>query len=144
MAEEKKITIIEKAAYLKGLADGLALDKNTTEGKLIGALIDLVGDLANAQNETDDDLQYLNDYIEEIDEDLGALEKDVYDIDDDDCCCCDDDDCDCCDDDEEYEVTCPSCGEKIVFDGSISDDDLVCPNCKEKILCDCDDKKDNK
>ena len=85
------MTLIEKAAYLKGLADGLKLDKETAEGKLIGALIDIVGDLANAQADTDEDLQYLNDYIEEIDEDLGSLEEEIYDLEDDDC------DCDCCD-----------------------------------------------
>lgn len=143
------MTIIEKAAYLKGLAEGLNLDKDTVEGKLIGALIDIVGDLAKAQSETDEDLEYLNDYIEEIDEDLGALEEDVYDIDEDDCdcdCCCGDDDCDCdccCDGDMEFEVTCPSCGETIVFDGLTDpEEDMVCPNCKEKILYDIDEDEE--
>ena len=112
------MTIIEKAAYLKGLAEGLNLGKDTAEAKLIGALIDIVGDLAKAQSETDEDLEYLNDYIEELDEDLGSLEEEVYDLDDDECCCCDDDDCDCCDCcDDEFEITCPACGETIVFDG---------------------------
>lgn len=131
------MTLIEKAAYLKGLAEGLDYDKTTAEGKLIGALIDIVGDLSAAQNETDDDLEYLNDYVEELDEDLGALEEEVYDIDEDDGCDC----CDCCDDDG-FEVTCPSCGETIVFDDIVDEDDLVCPNCKEKIIYDEEEKSD--
>ena len=128
------MTIIEKAAYLKGLAEGLNLNKDTAEAKLIGALIDIVGDLAKAQSETDEDLEYLNDYIEEIDEDLGSLEEEVYDLDDDECCCCDDDDCDCCCDDEcdcedFMEAMCPHCSETICFDNELDPADLICPAC---------------
>ncbi len=127
------MTLTEKAAYLKGLAEGLKLDKESAEGKLIGALIDIVGDLANAQTDTDEDLQYLNDYIEEIDEDLGTLEEEIYDLDDDDCDCCDC--CDCCDDEDDgYEITCPSCGEIIVPLDITDDEDLVCPHCHEKLI----------
>ncbi len=127
------MTLTEKAAYLKGLAEGLNLSKETAEGKLIGALIDIVGDLAAAQADTDEDLQYLNDYIEEIDEDLGSLEEEIYDLEDDDCDCCDC--CDCCDDDEDdgFEITCPSCGE-IIVPLDIDEEDLVCPHCHEKLI----------
>lgn len=139
------MTLIEKAAYLKGLAEGLGLDKTTAEGKLIDALIDIVGDIAKAQTETDEDLEYLNDYIEELDEDLGSLEEEVYDIDDCDCCDCDDCDddcdcCDCCDCEDGFEVTCPSCGETIVFEDIDIAEDMVCPNCNEKILCEVEDE----
>ena len=34
--------ISEKVAYLKGLAEGLALDTETKEGKLIAAIIDVL------------------------------------------------------------------------------------------------------
>ncbi len=133
------MTLNEKAAYLKGLAEGLNLSKETAEGKLIGALIDIVGDLASAQSDTDEDLQYLNDYIEEIDEDLGALEEEIYDLEDDDCDCCDC--CDCCDDDEDdgFEITCPSCGE-IIVPLDIDDEDLVCPHCHEKLIYEFEDE----
>ncbi len=139
------MTLSEKAAYIKGLAEGLDLDKSTAEGKLIGALIDIVGDIAAAQAETDEDLEYLNDYIEEIDEDLGALEEEIYDCYDDECDCddcdCDCDDCDC-DCDDSFEITCPSCGETIVFDGEIDPEDLSCPACGEKLVCDCEEDED--
>ena len=140
------MTLTEKAAYIKGLAEGLNLDKESAEGKLIGALIDIVADIAAAQSETDEDLEYLNDYIEEIDEDLGAVEEELY-FDE------DYDDYDDLNDDEDYdgedceyyEMECPSCGEVICFDDSLVMDEITCPACGEKItdieICDgnCDE-----
>ena len=38
--------IIEKVAYLKGLAEGMELDTEKKEGKLIAAIIDLLDDIA--------------------------------------------------------------------------------------------------
>ena len=130
------MTLSEKAAYIQGLAEGLSLDESTKEGKLLAALIDLVGEMADAIGEIDEDLDTLNDYIEEIDEDLGDVEEYLY---DDDCDC--DCDCDCCDedcdiDDEDFfEVECPACGEVICFDGSIDPEELACPACGEKFEC---------
>ena len=43
----------EKASYLKGLADGLDLDKSTKEGKLIAALLDAVDMMAEKIDELD-------------------------------------------------------------------------------------------
>ncbi len=131
------MTLSEKAAYIQGLADGLELDESTKEGKLIAALIDLVGEMTDAIGEIDEDLDTLNDYIEEIDEDLGTVEEYLYD----DCDC--DCDCDCCDCDEDcdfededyFEIECPACGETICFDGSIDPEELACPACGEKIEC---------
>lgn len=141
------MTINEKAVYLKGLADGLDYDKTTAEGKLIAALVDLVGDMAKAIGEIDEDLEYLNDYIEEIDEDLGNVEEEIYgDLCDCDCDCddcdCDDCDCDCCDCDDCYEFECPKCGETICFDCDAEPDDMICPACGEKLatlLEECDE-----
>ena len=144
------MTLSEKAAYIQGLADGVELDETTKEGKLIAALLDIVGEMADAIADLEETTDTLNDYIEEIDEDLGALEEFVYDESDCDCdCYCDDDwddyecdgDCDDCDDicalaDEDYfEVECPSCGETICFDGSIDPEELACPACGEKFEC---------
>lgn len=118
----------EKSAYLKGLAEGMNLDESSSEVKLINAVIDLLGDVTDAIDEIDSDLETLNDYAEELDEDLGAVEELIYG--DCDCNCCDDDcDCDCdCDEDLFCEI-CPKCGEQICFDETVNPDDLVCPNC---------------
>ena len=139
------MTINEKAAYIKGLAEGVELDAATKEGKLIAALIDLVSDMADAIEELEEDVDTALDYCEELDEDLGAVEEMLLD-DDCDCDCCDDDfecdgDCDCCDEDCElcdedyFEVECPACGETICFDGSIDPEELACPACGEKFEC---------
>jgi len=134
------MTINEKAIYLKGLADGLSFDKESAEGKLIAALIDLCSDMAKKLDEVDEDIEYLNDYIEEIDEDLGEVEEYLYDDDCDcDCCDCDDDcdcddcDCDCCDEDCCCEIECPACGDTICFSCDADPEDLVCPACGEKL-----------
>ena len=65
----------EKAAYLKGLADGLDFDKTTAEGKLIAAMLELLGEMTEAIEEIDENIDYLADYIEEVDKDLGELEE---------------------------------------------------------------------
>ena len=137
------MTLTEKAAYIKGLADGLDYNKETAEGKLIAALIDMVDEMAKELAVLDETVNELNDYIEEIDEDLGEVEEYLYDEDEDECdydcdnCDCDCDDCDCdCDGDEEFfEVECPSCGRTICFDESVDPEELICPACNEKFAC---------
>ena len=142
----------EKAAYLKGLAEGLDFDKATKEGKLIAALIDLAGELCEAVEVLDADLDEiveevveLREYIEEIDDDLNDVEEfldeevdlddwDDEDEDEDEDCC--DGDCDCCSGcDDFFEIVCPSCGETICFDESVDPEDLTCPACNEKCAC---------
>ena len=86
------MTISEKSAYLKGLADGLKLDRETAEGRLIGELIDLVSEIATTVETIDGETEHLSDYVDELDQDLGELEEYVF---SDDC------DLDCCDDDDD-------------------------------------------
>lgn len=139
------MNLTEKAAYIKGLADGLDYNKNSAEGKLIAALIDMVDEMAKSINVLDETVEELNDYIEEIDEDLGDVEEYLMEDDECDCdCCdcdcddCDDCDCDCCDCDDDgdyFEIECPSCGEVVCFDESIDPEDLICPACHEKFAC---------
>ncbi len=135
------MNISEKVAYIKGLAEGLNCDD-----KIVNAILDVLGDMADAIGGIKEDQEYLENYIEEIDEDLGALEEDFYEIDEDDCDCCDccddddDDDCDCCDcDDEEVvEVSCPACNNPIYLDLETEPDHVVCPNCGAEFTCVCD------
>lgn len=132
------MTLTEKAAYLKGLAEGLALDKATPEGKLLLALVDLCADLADECARIDEDVEYVSDYCEELDEDLGAVEELlVEDLDDEDF---DDEDDDYDFDDEEfYEMECPHCGETIEFDATIDPENLICPVCKKQISLELED-----
>ena len=135
------MTLNEKAAYIKGLAEGLEIENGSKEGKVIAALLDLVSDMAATISDMEEDIDYLNDYIEEIDEDLGEAEECLIDCgcydDDDDCDgFCDECDCDCeLDDEEFFEIECPSCGETVCFDESIDPEELICPACGEKFEC---------
>ena len=124
------MTTTEKVAYLKGLADGLNIDKASAEGKLFSAIIDVLDDLALSMED-------LTDQIDAVDEDLGDLEEYVYE-DDDDFCSGDCEGCDGCDgfgefeEDSLYEIECPACHEIIYFDEELFDDDddsIECPNC---------------
>ena len=121
--------IIEKVAYLKGLAEGMELDTEKKEGKLIAAIIDLLDDNAL-------ELEDLKDYADELGDGLDAVSDDLEDVEDvifgededEDDAFEDEDDEDC------YATTCPTCEETIYFDESILEDgEVICPNCGEKL-----------
>ena len=40
------MTVTEKVAYFKGLSEGMAIDENSKEGKLINAITEVLADLA--------------------------------------------------------------------------------------------------
>ena len=131
----------ESLGYLKGLIDGLDLDANKKETKVIQAIVDVLENLATDVDDMTEGLELVGEQIDAVDEDLADLEEFVYD--DDDC------DCDCCDDEcEEYEVECPNCGETITVDeDTVMQGKFECPNCGEVLEfeveydddCDCDD-----
>ena len=131
------MTVSEKVAYIKGLTDGLKLDEDKDEVKVIKALIDVVDELTQELTALEEDFDELCEQVDEVDEDLGAVEEYVY---DDEC----DDDCDCgCE--EELAVECPECGETIYIDEEIAEEGkMTCPCCGTDLEfdfddCDCDD-----
>ncbi|SHJ49241.1 CD1247 N-terminal domain-containing protein [Paramaledivibacter caminithermalis] len=126
----------ERVSYLKGLAEGMELDTNTKEGKLLKNIIDVLEDFADSIDELDDGLAEVNDYVEAIDEDLTDIEDDFYDE----------------FDDEEFidfdEIKCPVCGEIIYLDEDLLDENdegeikIDCPECNETIHITNDDECD--
>ena len=138
--------ICEKIAYIKGLAEGLGVDTDTKEGKVLNAIIDLLEDITEEICEIEDGCDELMEQIDAVDEDLANLEDIIYEDDDCDCDCdCDDDcDCDCCDD-EIYEIECPACNDVIYLDADmLAEEGMVCPNCGTDLEfdfdldCECD------
>jgi hypothetical protein len=114
--EEFKMNITEKTAYLKGLLAGLNIDESKPEGKLLSAIVETLDEMANEIADLGDVAEYLEDYIDEVDHDLGDLETEYYDC-----------DCDCdCDDDDDY-CFCDDCDEE---------------DCTDCILCDEDDEEE--
>ncbi len=127
------MTTSEKVAYLKGLADGLVIDTETKEGKLIKAIIDVLEEMAYELSDVQDDLSDLTEQVELIDEDLDTLEEDYYDLVDE-----DEDECGCgcgCDDEDDgplYEVTCANCNDTVYLDEDMLDlGSINCPGCGE-------------
>ena len=138
------MTISEKAAYLKGLMDGLDLDKEKAEGKMIAAIVELLGDVTKRVTDIEETTIAISDELDEIEEDLDAIEDYILDEEDE----YDDedwDDEDEWDEDEEYEegfdfgdeettiyeVKC-ICGEIIDFDEeTLEQGSMKCPNCGE-------------
>ena len=127
--------ISEKVAYLKGLAEGLALDTETKEGKLIAAIIDVLDEMSIRFEDIDDNLVDLEDGLDAVSDDLSDVEETLYFALDDD----EDED----EDDEEEEcfvTTCPECEEEVYFDESVLEDgEVVCPNCGAKLEFDLSD-----
>lgn len=134
------MTISEKVAYLKGLADGLELDKESSkEGKLLGKIIDILEDLGFAVEDLEVEVEAIADEMDTMAEDLSDVESLVFDEwEDEDCedcgsCCC----ASALDDDDFFEIACPSCGEDIVIDESVLDiGEVTCPNCGDKFSLD--------
>ncbi len=124
------MTITEKVAYLKGLAEGLKINDDKPEGKLLLAMIDVLEDMGLTVDDLDNEIAEVVEIVDEIDQDLGDLEGDFYGDDDEDDFC---DGCDCCEDDEDlYEVECPTCGDTIcINEEMLEEGEMDCPNCGE-------------
>lgn len=58
------MTVTEKVSYLKGLAEGLGIDENEKNGKVIKAIIDVLDDLAFTVADLEDGFDEL---IEQVD-----------------------------------------------------------------------------
>ena len=133
--------ICEKIAYIKGLAEGLGLDTETKEGKILSAIIDLLGDITEEICDIEDACDDMSEQIDAVDEDLSTVEDIIYGDDEDDDCDCDCD-CDCGCEDELYEIECPACQDVIYLDEEmIEEGGIQCPNCQTPLEfdfdCDC-------
>lgn len=143
------MTISEKSAYLKGLMAGMKLDTDSDEGKMIAAIVDLLRDVTKRVTDIEETTIAISDELDEIEEDLDAIEDFIMDEcdEDEDFDDFDDEDWDEEDEDEDleegfdfgdedstiYEVEC-ACGEVICFDeDTLEQGSIVCPNCGETL-----------
>ena len=140
------MTISEKSAYLKGLMDGLKLNTEADEGKMIAAIVDMLGDLARKVTDIEETTIAISDELDEIEEDLDAIEDFIMDSDDEEWDDEEEDEEWAEDEDEEYgeegfdfgdedsiiyEVKCV-CGNVINFDeDTLEEGSIVCDNCGE-------------
>ena len=127
--------IIEKVAYLKGLAEGLDLDtQKSKEGKLISVMIGILEEIGLSIEDLEENTQALGEEIDVLSDDLSDVEDVVFDEDEDE----DEDDEDY--DDDWFEVECPTCEEPLVIDDkALADGMIQCPNCHDKFALDLSD-----
>ena len=59
--------ICEKIAYIKGLAVGLGLDEATKEGKILTAIIDLLGDITEEICDIEDGCDGIAEQLDAVD-----------------------------------------------------------------------------
>ncbi|MEE3427689.1 MAG: hypothetical protein VZQ55_01765 [Ruminococcus sp.] len=115
MSVKDNMSISERAAYLKGLSEGLDLDTSKPEGKLIEAMLDLIYDMSDEITFIEEDVQFLteqNDELFDIIDEIGYEDYEDY------------------DDESDYEVKCPDCGAEIVVDeDTLIEGEMNCPNC---------------
>ena len=150
------MSLKEKAAYLKGLSEGLGLDTESREGKLLSVVIDMLSDMAVEIEDLNENALDIGEELDAISSDLADVEEFLFDNDDDDDDDFDDfldfdddddddfdddedddDDCDCeyCDKNSfSYEVDCPSCGEKIeLTESDLMNATVKCSSCGEEL-----------
>ncbi len=123
------MTVTEKAAYLKGLAQGIDLDADKPETKLINAMIDVIDEMALSIADLEDAMDTVVEQLDAVDEDLAEVEDYIFE---------DEDDYEGGEGDY-FEVVCPACGETICLDESVLDEDSIeCPACGETLEFDFD------
>lgn len=134
------MTVTEKVAYLKGLMEGLSIDTEKPEGKILKAMADILDDLSVSVSDLEEDMDDIKEYVDELDDDLTEVEDIVYDDAE------EDDDSDFEDEDDEdeggdfVEVECPYCGETVYFDPEdVDPENIVCPSCNQGFSCICDE-----
>ncbi len=145
----------KKVGFLKGLMEGMNLETDGANGKLMAGIVDLLGDLSDRVEAIDELLDDLNDYVESIDEDLSELEGADDELDDyfgdDDATDFDDED-----DDELFPAgedklhllrpaeppaeepshvagLCPKCSRMFFTVQSDGDVEYICPHCGERV-----------
>ena len=147
------MTLSEKSAYLKGLMEGMKLSTETDEGKMIAAIVELLGDVTKTLGDVQETTIAISDELDEIEDDLDAIEDFIMSMDEDEYDDFEDEDDEDFDyedleegfdfGDEEttiYEVTC-ACGEVIAFDEeTLEEGSIICENCGEKLEFSFDDE----
>ena len=134
------MTITERAAYIKGLAEGLAVHQTGFSSAKPPCDVILRALVLRLREEPLRvvALDELTEQVETIDEDLGSLEEDYYDLDDE--CDCDECGAEDFEDGDIYEVCCPTCGDIVCIDSDMLEEgQTTCPNCGELLEFDLED-----
>ncbi len=128
-------TLSDRVSYIKGLVEGLNMDTEKPEGRVMSKVLELLEAMADEITDLTEQVNELNDYVDSIDEDLAAVEEDIYGDEED-----DDEDYEDEDDEDEgdniVQYACPYCGEEMTFevDNFDFDEDYLCPSCHKPLF----------
>lgn len=127
------MTISEKVAYLKGLAEGLNLDtEKSKEGKLISVMIGILEEVGLSIEDLEENALALGEEIDVLSDDLADVEAEVFGE--------EEDDEDGEDEDDYFEVECPNCEEPLIIDDeALAAGEIQCPNCQTRFSLDLSD-----
>ena len=143
------MTLSERAAYLKGLKEGLGLDTETTEGKLISGMLEMLEAVAVSVRELQENAELVSDELDEIEETLDEMEDAINELNDyleddedwdwDDLDV-DEDDYPFDDEDVNFAIKCPACEyEMLLTEEQLSQGEIKCPGCGEILEFDFDE-----
>ena len=76
--------ILEKVAYMKGLAEGIGLDVKSKEGKLLKVMMDILDDVALELQDIRDEQGDLEEGLDAVSEDLADVETYLFDLEEED------------------------------------------------------------
>ncbi|GAA0743529.1 CD1247 N-terminal domain-containing protein [Clostridium oceanicum] len=117
-------SIVSKVSYLRGLAEGLDISKDSNEGKIMMSMLEVLESMSQEMEEMKQSQLILQDYVDTLDQDFISLQEDLYE---------EDDDLDFLED--FVGVECPNCDETIYIDKDAFHNKLkvACPNCQKDI-----------
>lgn len=127
------MTISEKVAYLKGLAEGLGIDpEKSKEGKLINVMIGILEEVGMSIEDLEDTVESLGEELDAVSDDLEDVEDVLFEEEDE-----DEDEEE--DEDDFFQVECPNCGDDLYIDESVLEaGSIECPNCNGKFALELD------
>lgn len=129
------MTISEKVAYLKGLAEGLDLDTaKSKEAKLISVMIGILEEVGLSIEDLEENVDALGEEIDAVSDDLSDVEEVVFGEDEEDTM-----------DDDFFEVECPTCGADIeINEDVLAAGEVECPSCGERFAIDLSDEEEKR
>ena len=91
-SEETSVSGTTRTLSLIHILEGLGIGDATPEGKMIGKIVEVLEDMAQAMDEMDEMVAELDERVDELDIDLSEVEDELYGEDECDCGC-EDEDC---------------------------------------------------
>lgn len=108
------MTLQEKAAYLKGLFEGVELSASLPEKKLFEAIVGFVEEASLTIADLEDQVLVLSEEVDTLYDELCGEEGG--------------------EDDDLYETVCTECGETIYIDGQeLEAGEITCPFCDTEL-----------